>query len=337
MTSVSTSRRDGVSTSVAIKAPVRSVCTSNITASGLSAISTIDGSLTPVAGDRFLLAGQTSSVDNGIYEAATGTWARAPDFNTNREVRKGTVILTQSGLQYRLTASDPITIGTTALTFSSNDSSTLATSLASTALGAGASLVGINDAGTLITATTVEAALQEIAANNWVTTVRINNSAVTHDKVAAGMVVGYGYAESATADSTATAIPYDDTIPQITEGKEYLTLAYTPKRADSLLEVEATIPVSSVSTAAVTFAAALFRDATANAITAASWTASSGAATDKHAITVRTVVSAAAASATTFRLRYGPDSGTAYVGSDAGSAKFSTVRKTTLTVKEIKQ
>ena len=111
-----TTRLQSANSSRAVKAPVRSVCTTNITASGLSAITTIDGSLTPAADDRFLLAGQTSSVDNGIYVASSGTWTRSTDFDANRDVAKGTLIVTQSGLMYRLTASDPIVIGTTALT-----------------------------------------------------------------------------------------------------------------------------------------------------------------------------------------------------------------------------
>lgn len=191
MTSIQTGRLEGSNSSLAVKAPVRSVCTTNITASGLSAITTIDGSLTPAANDRFLLAGQTSSVDNGIYIASTGDWTRAPDFDTNRDVRKGTLIVTQSGLMYRLTASDPIVIGTTALTFTSNDSSTIVASLASTAVAAGASLVGINDAGGTITATTVEAALQEITAASWVSSARVASNAITPIKLANASLAGH--------------------------------------------------------------------------------------------------------------------------------------------------
>ena len=184
MTSTSTGRLTSANSSRAVKAPVRSVCTSNITASGLSAISTIDGSLTPAADDRFLLTGQTSSVDNGIYVASSGTWTRATDFDANRDVAKGTLIVTQSGLMYRLTASDPIVIGTTALTFSSNDSSTIVASLASTALGAGASLVGLHDAGGLTSADDVEEVIAEILAASWVSTARLASNSVTPLKLA---------------------------------------------------------------------------------------------------------------------------------------------------------
>ncbi len=51
--------------------------------------------------------------------------------------------------------------------------------LAATTVGKGASLIGIYDVATKITATTVEGALAEIAADNWVTSARIAANAVT--------------------------------------------------------------------------------------------------------------------------------------------------------------
>ena len=55
-----------------------------------------------------------------------------------------------------------------------------------------------------------------------------------------GIVVGTAYAEISSLVTCNVAIPSDDTIPQqSTEGTEVLTLAYTPKFADSLLHIEA--------------------------------------------------------------------------------------------------
>lgn len=56
---------------------------------------------------------------------------------------------------------------------------TLISNLAATTVGKGASLIGIYDVATKITATTVEGALAEIAADNWVTSARIAAGAVT--------------------------------------------------------------------------------------------------------------------------------------------------------------
>lgn len=117
MPSTATSILDGLSTSVAVKAPCRTVATSNITLAGLQTIS----GYTTVEDDRVLVKGQTDPVENGIYMASTGNWTRAKDADGNRDLVQGTVVRVRSslatGIEYELTTANPITIGTTALTF----------------------------------------------------------------------------------------------------------------------------------------------------------------------------------------------------------------------------
>jgi hypothetical protein len=117
MPSTATSILDGLSTSVAVKAPCRTVATSNITLSGLQTIS----GYTTAEGDRVLVKGQTNAVDNGIYSASTGSWTRTKDADGNRDLVQGTRVLVRSstivGVEYELTTANPIVIGTTALTF----------------------------------------------------------------------------------------------------------------------------------------------------------------------------------------------------------------------------
>lgn len=119
--STSTDVIDSVSTSTAIKAPVRGVTTSNITLSSLSSISTVEGSMTPVDGDRFLLTGQTDSGENLIYVAHSTAWTVATDSDGARDLRDGTLVKTQGGVMYHLTTSDPISPGTTDLTWARID------------------------------------------------------------------------------------------------------------------------------------------------------------------------------------------------------------------------
>ena len=64
---------DSARTGLDVKASVRVATTANITLSGLQII---DGS-TLVAGDRVLVKNQTVASQNGIYEAASGSWVRA--------------------------------------------------------------------------------------------------------------------------------------------------------------------------------------------------------------------------------------------------------------------
>ena len=85
----------------------------------------IDG-LTLTNGMRVGLVGQTTASENGIYALAitggTYTLTRATDANSNAEVTTGLFFKVVSGTVYAgyeciLTTADPITVGTTALTF----------------------------------------------------------------------------------------------------------------------------------------------------------------------------------------------------------------------------
>lgn len=92
--------------------------TANITLSGEQ---TIDGVLTSAS--RVLVKNQTTGANNGIYVSAAGAWSRATDADTSAEMTSGTQVLVLGGtvsgsLIYALTTADPITLATTALTFS---------------------------------------------------------------------------------------------------------------------------------------------------------------------------------------------------------------------------
>ena len=102
----------------AVKEPSRVATIADITLSGLQ---TIDG-VTVAAGDRVLVKHQSSAADNGIYDAASGAWARSADFDGAGEVVGGTEVLVTSGTansgsRYRVAGSGPITIGSSAILF----------------------------------------------------------------------------------------------------------------------------------------------------------------------------------------------------------------------------
>lgn len=118
MTSIAIDRTDGLSSSTAIKGPCRVATTANISLTGTQ---TIDG-VAVVADDRVLVKNQTTASENGIYVADTGPWRRAKDLSSNRDVRSGgrvqvTSGTTNGGYEFLLTTADPITVGTTSLTF----------------------------------------------------------------------------------------------------------------------------------------------------------------------------------------------------------------------------
>lgn len=102
------------------KASCRAATTANITLSGLQ---TIDG-VALASGDRVLVKNQTNGAQNGIYVASASAWNRATDADgDNNDVTPGlqTEIeegATLAGSFWYLITPNPITLGTTALTFS---------------------------------------------------------------------------------------------------------------------------------------------------------------------------------------------------------------------------
>jgi len=104
----------------------------NITLSG-GAPNALDGVNLQV-NDRVLVKDQSTASQNGVYTVTTvgtgsnGTWTRARDFNSSETVTSGIVVPVSQGALagsrlYLLTTPDPITLGTTGLTFSSLNAS----------------------------------------------------------------------------------------------------------------------------------------------------------------------------------------------------------------------
>ena len=101
-----------------VKESVKAATTANITLSGTQ---TIDG-VAVIASDRVLVKDQSTASENGIYVVAAGSWARSDDANTSAEVTAGLFTFVEEGTVngnagFVLTTDNPITLGTTALTF----------------------------------------------------------------------------------------------------------------------------------------------------------------------------------------------------------------------------
>jgi len=107
----------------------RAITTTNITLSG-GAPATVDG-VSLALNDRVLVTGQSTGSENGIYSVTTvgagsnGTWARSTDADGAGELNAGSITMVTEGTtyadtQWKLTTDDPITIGSTALTFARN-------------------------------------------------------------------------------------------------------------------------------------------------------------------------------------------------------------------------
>lgn len=101
------------------KPSVRVASTANLTLSGAQ---TIDG-VACIAGDRVLAKDQTTTSQNGIYVVAAGAWTRATDADVSAEVTSGMRVgvevgTVNAGSLWSLSTANPITLGTTGLTFS---------------------------------------------------------------------------------------------------------------------------------------------------------------------------------------------------------------------------
>lgn len=137
--------------------------------------------------------------------------------------------------------------------------------------------------------------------------------------------------------TTTTIIPYDDTIPQQTEGTEIFTLSITPTNSNNILLFDFFTLYTTAGVVTKPLAIfALFQDTTANALFATAdgdivITPPVGALSFQYYMTAGTT------SSTTFKIRYGP-SATGNVilnGSAPGSRKFGGVSLTTFIISEI--
>ncbi len=356
-----TDRLAGLNGSVGFKAPCRVATTAAITLSGEQ---TIDG-VAIVAGDRVLVKNQASGVDNGIYNASTGAWSRALDFDGARDARNGTLVYVTSGSTngakvWAMSATDPVTAGTTSLSFTSVLNITSATPFAQTILDdtSAAETRTTLGLGALATANSVAASTID---NGSVGTVEIADQAVTLAKLSrTGATSGYvlqgngsGADPSWVALSTSTSgivaqrvttrttsvltgtttVPLDDTIPQNSEGDEYVTRAITPTNASSTLRIDVELNAAN-SAGAGHIIAALFQDSTANALEARAHHVSNSGVIAQINFTYW--MTAGTTSATTFKLRAGFSSAATLTVNGAGGVRqFGGVLGSGITITEI--
>lgn len=129
-----------------------------------------------------------------------------------------------------------------------------------------------------------------------------------------------------------TVIPLDDTIPQNTEGDEYMTLAITPTSATNKLRIDVVANTASTATGRMTLA--LFQDSTANALAATSeYTASVGSL---ETLKLSHYMTSGTTSSTTFKIRIGnSDAGTTTFNGEGGARIFGGIMASSIIITEI--
>jgi len=196
---------DAVTAAINFHAPVKLATTSNLSVTYSNGTSGVGATLTATAngrgsidgvnittGDRILVKDQTTTFQNGVYTVTTQgaggapyVLTRATDYDTTTEVTNGDITFTtagtvNTGVTYVNTSTDPVTIGTTAITFSVYTSASLpsqtgqsgkylttdgttaswgtvssytAPTLGSTSIGSGATVTTINGLTKIVSAT----------------------------------------------------------------------------------------------------------------------------------------------------------------------------------------
>lgn len=173
-----------------------------------------------------------------------------------------------------------------------------------------------------------------VLADGVVSTAKVADSAITNAKVATGACVQHSYALYTALAAGTTLVPSDDTIPQSTEGDQYMTLTHTPKSATNKLDIEV-IAFMSSSNSGNNIIGALFKDSDADAMAAGAIRADTADAPE--ALIINHVMTAGTTSAITFKFRAGPQvAATVRINGTSIGRIFGGITKSSIRVREYK-
>ena len=151
--------------------------------------------------------------------------------------------------------------------------------------------------------------------------------------VGAGGIVQIVNTQTGAVNTGTTTMPRDDTIPQKTEGDEYMTLAITPVSSSNKLKIDVVFAVANTSGNLIPIVA-LFQDTTANALACI---VGSGSADGNvlRMVSFTHYMTAGTTSSTTFKVRAGAASGTITFNGEAGARRMGGVMASSITITEI--
>lgn len=150
---------------------------------------------------------------------------------------------------------------------------------------------------------------------------------ITSNVASGGKVAQIQTGVNTSYETSSLDIPFDDTIPQNSEGYEVVTTTITPTNASSVLHIDCSISIRSSSGP---LSIALFRDSGADAL---------GVITQNDGNVLTTVsghwiISAGSTSETTFKIRAGGESGSVFINGTSGRL-YGGVCECRLTVTEL--
>ena len=173
-------------------------------------------------------------------------------------------------------------------------------------------------------------------ADSAVSTAKLADNSVTSAKITGvsfGKVLQVKSFQTGNKATGTTRVPLDDSIPQNSEGIEFMTLAITPTSATSILRIEALLICCYSADAVIT--SMLFQDSTANAL-ACNYNWSGGSGTRNISMYLSHFMTAGTASATTFKIRAGGDNaGTLTMNGRTGARQYGGTLASSITITEI--
>jgi hypothetical protein len=187
--------------------------------------------------------------------------------------------------------------------------------------------MGVSELATKTTPTTSDSVVIMDAADSS----KAKTATIAH--LLSGSVAQVVASEDGAVATGTTIMPSDDTIPQNTEGDQYLSVSITPTSSTSILIIDVTFNGAiSVNGQVVV---GLFQDSTANALAAVALNVVG--VNDRNICTFRHKMTAGTTSATTFKVRAGPNSaGTLTFNGSSGSRALGGVYASSITVTEIR-
>lgn len=127
-----------------------------------------------------------------------------------------------------------------------------------------------------------------------------------------------------------TTVPLDDTIPQITEGDQYLSKAIVPSSACNILEIEAQLALRNTSAGSIIVS--LFQDSTTDSLA----TVNRSTAAILVSAYIKFQLRAGTVSSTTFKVRAGSNAaGTTTFNGSAGSRLYGGVSNSFIKIREL--
>lgn len=169
--------------------------------------------------------------------------------------------------------------------------------------------------------------IQSLGSGNWLVNRYQRASGLA---VIGGGVVQTAYNENNSYTSLTNPIPWDDTIPQNTEGTEVLSASITPRSASNVIIITAVVYIGDVTGGRP--ASALFVSGSSDAIAVASGGIGPNGI---ETLTINYRLSAGSTAARTYSVRAGDLSGSPAINGGNGSRRYGGAMKCTLSILEV--